>query len=103
MPIDIVALRLAVAAGETPLRITAHAQVEAFKDGLTLADLRRVFEEGRIIETYDRDRALLFGWAVSARLPVHVVIEAPPEEVVVVTAYIPDDAEWIGYTERRKR
>jgi len=101
-PVDIEALRHAVARGDRPLRVTTHAQVEAFKDGLALTDLRHVFEEGRIIEEYDGDRALLFGWAVSAHLPVHVVIEAGPDEVVIVTAYVPDDALWIGYTERRR-
>lgn len=45
-----------------PLRITTHAQVEAFKDGLTLADLRAIFQTGMIIEDYpEQDRALVVG------------------------------------------
>ena len=39
---DIERLRSQVASGEKPLRITTHAQVEAAKDGLLLADLRIV-------------------------------------------------------------
>lgn len=103
MDIDLAGLRSAVATGVVPLRITAHAQVEAFKDGLTLTDLRHVFQSGRAIEEHDPNQAVLFGWAVSARLPVHVVIEAGEGEAVVVTAYVPDDGEWIGYTRRRRR
>ena len=45
-------LREDVASGIRPLRITSHAQIEAFKDGLLLKDLRYVFERGEIIELY---------------------------------------------------
>lgn len=41
---DIERLRSQVASDEKPLRVTTHAQVEAAKDGLLLADLRFVFE-----------------------------------------------------------
>ena len=101
--VDIEGLRRSVAEGERPLRITTHAQVEAFKEGLQLADLRHVFEIGAVIEEYGRERALLYGWAVTVHLPVHLVIEEAPEEVVLITAYIPDRSEWIGYSRRRKR
>ena len=102
MTLDIEGLRRSIADGERPLRITTHAQVEAFKDGLRLVDLRHVFETGRVIEEYERGRALVFGWPRTIRLPVHVVVEAAPEEVVLVTAYVPDESEWIGYSRRRR-
>lgn len=41
---DLEKLRTDVANGLRPLRITSHTQVEAFKDGLALADLRYTFE-----------------------------------------------------------
>jgi len=100
--IDIRDLRRSVAEGERLLRVTTHAQVEAFKEGLQLADLRHIFETGKVIEEYERDRALLYGWAVTAHLPVHLVIEIAPEEIVLITTYIPDASEWIGYTRRRR-
>jgi len=37
--LDIEQLRKDVATGKRPLRITSHAQMEAFKDGLALIDL----------------------------------------------------------------
>ncbi len=48
-------LRADVATGQRPLRITTHAQVEAFKDGLLLAELRYTFEHGEVIEIYPDD------------------------------------------------
>jgi len=41
---DLEKLRTDVANGLRPLRITSHTQVEAFKDGLALADLCYTFE-----------------------------------------------------------
>lgn len=49
---DIDQLRRDVSKGVRPLQITTHAQVEAFKDGLLLSDLRLVFETGEVIELY---------------------------------------------------
>ena len=103
MAFDLEGLRRSVAEGERPLRVTTHGQVEAIKEGLELADLRRVFESGTVIEEHEDDRVLLYGWASSVRLPVHLVVEASSNEVVFITAYVPDDAEWIGYTRRRRR
>jgi hypothetical protein len=103
MTFDIQGLRHSVANGERPLRLTTHAHVEAFKEGLQLADLRRVFETGKVIEEYEGGRALVYGWAQTVYLPIHLVIEAAPEEIVLVTAYVPDDSEWIGYSRRRRR
>lgn len=103
MPVEIESLRRSVAEGTRLFRVTTHAQVEAFKDGLKLADLHHVFETGQVIEQHERDRALLFGWAQSAKLPVHLVVEAAAGEVALVTAYVPDSAEWIGYTRRRRK
>jgi hypothetical protein len=103
MTLDIEGLRRSVAEGERPLRVTTHAQVEAFKEGLQLADLRHIFETGAVVEEYEGGRALLYGWAVTAHLPVHVAIEAALEEVVLITAYVPDSSEWIGYSRRRRR
>lgn len=40
-------LRSDIQRGSRKLRITTHAQMEAFKDGLLLVDLRYVFENGK--------------------------------------------------------
>ena len=100
---DTEGIRRLLAAGERPLRITTHAQVEALKEGLQLDDLRHVLETGKLIEEYEGDRGLLYGWAVTIRLPIHLVVEVAEDEVVVITAYVPDPSDWIGYTRRRRR
>lgn len=100
---DIHRLRSDVSTGRRPLRITTHAQTEAFKDGLLLADLRYVFEQGEVIETYPDDvRGLLYAQLPDPVVPVHIVIEETLDEGVIITAYIPDKRRWIRDRKRRK-
>lgn len=101
---DIVSLRKDIVSGKRPLRITSHAQIEAFKDGLLLKHLRYVFEQGEVIEIYpDESRGLLYAVIDEHNLPVHIVVEDTPMEGVVVTAYIPDKGQWIADKRRRTR
>jgi len=101
---DIEQIRADVAGKKKALRITTHAQIEAAKDGLLLADLKNVFDHGRVIEQYPADkRALLYAKTEAGQLPVHVVVETDEDEVVIVTAYIPDPAMWIGNVRRRRQ
>lgn len=101
---DIERLRSQVASGEKPLRITTHAQVEAAKDGLVLADLRFVFEEGRVIEEYlEERRMLLYADTPAEGIPVHIVVEDTEAEGVIVTAYVPDPDIWIANVRRRRK
>lgn len=101
---DIDKLRQDVISGERSLRITSHAQIEAFKDGLLLKQLRYIFEQGEVIEVYpDDNRGLLYAKLPEYDLPVHIVIEDTSEEGVVITAYIPDKSKWIANKRRRKQ
>ncbi|MCL4300109.1 MAG: hypothetical protein KJ077_30525 [Anaerolineae bacterium] len=71
---DLDKLRADVASGKRPLRFTSHAQVEAFKDGLLLADLCYIFECGQVVEIYpDDNRGLLYEKSPEHGLPVHIV------------------------------
>ncbi len=100
---DIEQLRLDVASGKRRLRITTHAQLEAFKDGLLLADLRYVFQHGAVIEVYPDDaRGLLYAAIPEYELPLHIVIEDTPIAGVVVTAYVPDKHKWSNDQLRRR-
>jgi hypothetical protein len=101
---DLEKLRIDVAAGLRPLRITTHAQVEAFKDGLTLADLRYTFEHGALIEVYpEENRGLLFVNIPAIAMPVHIVLEDTPTQGVIITAYVPDRRLWIGNRSRKPK
>ncbi|MEZ4713534.1 MAG: DUF4258 domain-containing protein [Caldilineaceae bacterium] len=97
-------LRKDVVAGVRPLRVTSHAQTEAFKDGLTLVDLRYVFNVGEVIELYpDENRGLLYAKVDDIEMPVHIVIEDTSTEGIIITAYIPDRRLWISNRIRRSR
>lgn len=101
MGFDINQLRNDIANGKRALRITSHAQVEAFKDGLFLADLRYTFENGIVIEVYPADqRGLLYTELPEQNVPVHIVLEDTLEAGVVVTAYVPDRRRWIANRRR---
>ena len=102
-PMNITALRADIRSGRRRLRITSHAQTEAFKDGLLLADLRFVFEQGEVIEAYEEEsRWLLYAIPTTIQMPVHIVVEDSPTEGVIVTAYIPRPRRWIADRRRRR-
>ena len=77
--------------------------MEAFKDGLLLADLRYVFEYGKVIELYpDDNRGLLYAIIPEYGTPTHVVIEDTQDEGVIITAYVPDRRKWTANKHRRR-
>lgn len=96
-------LRSDIQRGRRKLRITTHAQMEAFKDGLLLADLRYVFEYGEVIELYpDDNHGLLYAIIPEHSTPVHIVVEDTQDEGVIITAYVPDRRKWTANKNRRK-
>lgn len=96
-------LRSDIQKGRRKLRITTHAQMEAFKDGLLLVDLRYVFEYGKVIELYpDDNRGLLYAIIPEHDTPAHVVIEDTQDEGVIITAYVPDRRKWTTNKHRRR-
>lgn len=64
---------------------------------ISTADVRRVLEDGEIIEDYPEDirghSCLILGWRPDGR-PVHIVCAPKDEYLAVITAYIPDEAQW---------
>jgi hypothetical protein len=74
--------------------------------GITVAEVRDVWENGELIEEYKADlppRYLMLGW--SGKRPIHVVGEDDPvaDETTIVTAYEPDIERWrAGFRERRR-
>jgi hypothetical protein len=60
---------------------------------------------GEIIEEYSNDQyspsCLLYGTSKTGR-HLHVQLSFPPE-VVVITAYDPDETEWVDYRVRRTK
>jgi len=85
--------------------VTDHALTEGFKDGITVADMIRAVQMGKIIELYpERHRCLIFGRTVNG-IPIHVVIDFRSRHTVdIVTTYIPGKDQWIkGQIRKRKK
>ena len=61
------------------------------------ADVRKVIEEGEIVEDYREDArghsCLILGRARDGR-PIHIVCTPKDEYLAVITAYIPVKAQW---------
>jgi hypothetical protein len=66
---------------------------------ISTGDVRKVLEEGEIIEDYPEDArghsCLILGRGRDGR-PIHIVCTPKDEYLAIVTAYIPDEAQWSG-------
>ena len=84
--------------------VTDHAILEGFKEGITVADMIRILETGKIIERYPkRHRCLVFGHRADG-IPLHVVIDFREKSSVdIVTTYVPQRQQWIKGQVRKKR
>ncbi len=63
---------------------------------ISTSDIRKVIEEGEIIEDYPEDirgrSCLILGRGRSG--PIHIVCAPKDEYLAIITAYIPDEAQW---------
>jgi Domain of unknown function (DUF4258) len=84
--------------------VTDHALTEGFKDGISVADMLRVIQTGKIIERYPgRRRCLIYGHNAAA-IPVHVVVDfSAGRSVDIVTTYVPQRDQWIKSQVRKKQ
>jgi hypothetical protein len=103
--VNLLHLRRRIVAGQTRIEFALpHALTEAFKDGLTVDELRTAVLEGEVIEDYDA-RLLLLAFTSPDRIPYHIVVEYYPGDpmATVVTAYVPDTTHWEPDWKRRKK
>ena len=84
------------------LRVSLHALIEAYKDGLSSKDVVHAIWNGEVIERYpERNRVLIKGPTTSS-IPLHIVCDyADREEIVAVTVYIPSRDTWAADLVRR--
>ncbi len=72
---------------------------------ITTDEVRAVIDRGQIIEDYPDDArghsALMLGAGAGGR-PIHVVCSPQDEYLAVITAYLPDPAEWSDDRRQRK-
>lgn len=89
------------------VRITDHADEEAFDDSLTYEEIYSSVIQGEIIEDYPNDKpypsCLILGRNFAGK-PIHSVWAYNPENLwsVLITVYRPDPERWINWKVRIK-
>jgi hypothetical protein len=75
------------------------------KRNIERSEIEEAVITGEIIEEYPDDKyspsCLVYGRTESGK-HLHVQISIPPT-IVIITAYEPDESEWIDYKVRRKK
>ncbi len=84
-------------------RFSDHAVKRMIKRSIERREIEEAVMNGEIIEEYPDDKygpsCLIYGKTNAGR-HVHSQFSLPPS-VVIITAYEPDEAEWINFRVRR--
>lgn len=100
---EIEAIKVKINTGE--YRFSDHVVKKMIKRSIKRTEIEDAVLSGEIIEEYPDDKyspsCLIYGKTNSGR-HLHVQLSLPPA-VVVITAYDPDETEWIDYKFRRKK
>ncbi len=100
---EIEEIKVKISIGE--YRFSDHAVKRMIKRSIDRVEIEDAVLSGEIIEEYPDDKyspsCLIYGRTKSGR-HLHVQLSLPPA-VVVITAYDPDETEWIDYRVRRKK
>lgn len=85
---------------EESIIVTQHCMKRMVERGIALSEVRRAIMIGEIIEEYPDDfpypSALIFGCGL------HVVAGIGDGRLWLITAYVPDPAQWNGDLKTRK-
>jgi hypothetical protein len=90
------------------VRITDHADEEAFDDGLMFEEIYFSVMHGEVIEDYPQDKpypsCLIMGTNFSGE-PIHSVWACNPRNLwaVLITVYRPDPERWTDWKVRVKK
>jgi hypothetical protein len=89
-----------------PIIFRLHAIQRMFERRISAESVRQVLETGEMIEDYSDEMAHPGGLMLSQRgkRPVHVVMaeNIKDSELVVITVYEPDAAQWKAHFRSRK-
>jgi len=100
---EIEGIRVKIGIGE--YRFSDHAVKRMIKRSIVRSEVEEAILSGEIIEEYPDDKyspsCLIYGRSKAGR-HLHIQLSLPPT-VIVITAYDPDEAEWIDYRIRRKK
>ena len=82
-----------------------HAADQSILRRITVKEMQEAIANAEIIEDYPDDKyspsCLIYGRSKAGR-HLHVQLSLPPT-VVIITAYEPDESEWIDFRVRRKK
>ncbi|MBI5204852.1 MAG: DUF4258 domain-containing protein [Nitrospirae bacterium] len=100
---EIEEIRVKISIGE--YRFSDHAVKRMIKRTIDRTEIEEAVLSGEIIEKYPDDKyspsCLIYGRSKAGR-HLHMQLSLPPT-VVVITAYDPDETEWIDYRVRRAK
>ena len=100
---EVEGIRVKIGMGE--YRFSDHAVKRMIKRSIARSGVEEAILSGEIIEEYPDDKyspsCLIYGRSKAGR-HLHVQLSLPPT-VIVITAYDPDETEWIDYRIRRKK
>ncbi len=100
---EIEEIRVKISIGE--YRFSDHAVKRMIERTIDRTEIEEAVLSGEVIEKYPDDKyspsCLIYGRSKAGR-HLHVQLSLPPT-VVVITAYDPDETEWIDYRVRRTK
>lgn len=100
---EIEGIRVKISIGE--YRFSDHAVKRMIERTIDRTEIEEAVLSGEVIEKYPDDKyspsCLIYGRSKAGR-HLHVQLSLPPT-VVVITAYDPDETEWIDYRVRRAK
>jgi hypothetical protein len=103
MRMEIGEIRVRISDGN--YRFSDHAVKRMIKRSIARIEIEEAILCGEIIEEYPDDKyspsCLVYGMSKAGR-HLHVQLSLPPA-VAVITAYDPDEAEWIDHRVRRTK
>lgn len=101
-------LRLIRQAAKKKILFLPHAvsQMSRLDRMILTVEVRRVIEEGEIIEDYPGDKrghsCLILGFGLDGQA-IHVVSAPKDDYLAVITAYLPNEEEWEDNFKTRKK
>jgi len=90
------------------LKFTEHSRLAMHDDDLEVDDVIYAINQDEIIERYPNSKpfqsCLLYGRTRDEK-PVHIVCALPShvDMLIIVTAYLPNQEDWIEFRRRRKK
>lgn len=97
---------LVISAAKNRILFLPHAVRQMLRPDrmITRLEVRRVIENGEIVEDYQNDprghSCLLLGFGDEQR-PIHVVCAPKPDYLAIITAYLPDQNVWTNNFKKR--